>query len=345
VKKLLRLLAVVVVATVAGGLLTACDASPYAAVVNGTVIKETSVNQLLAQGDRSVPYLDLQETIYQQSTGRSVGLVGTGSGTHTRSWAAMELTDLIQAALVHQAVVATHRQPRAALRQAALSVLQAELTPAGIATVAPSLRDQLAQQIAEHAAIEPSPTTISSALKQIYDQYRADFYSRVCVRQITVSVPGAAGGVNYPASLSQAEHIVAQINSPPSIFTGGSSSAASGGSITCFSQAGMQSQPVSFVKTVMGLAPGKASTPQRTGLGYTVLAVVSRRTEPFAGPVAAVLQAVILQRQPLRDKVLLGLDARARVKVQSAYGTWFPGGPGVDPGVIAPSVTNRVPGG
>jgi hypothetical protein len=345
VNKLPRLLAGALAAALAGGLLGACDASPYAAVVNGTVIKQTALNQTIRYGDQSRYYLALEETIHDQATGQTINLAGQGSGTHSLAWADLELTDLIQSSLIRQAVTAGHRQPSSSLLDAARGVLQAEVTVAGMASLPPSFRDQLVDQIAEHAAIEPAPTgQTATAIRQIYQHYRPDFYSQVCVRQITVSVTNPSGGINYGASLARARQVVAQFNATASAPSSGSGVDQLGGSFTCYSLAQMESQPVSFVNAVMKLAPGRASQPQRSGLGYNLTAVTSRRTLPFDGAVARAIYAVILQRQPLADTAVRRLDARARVKVLPAYGTWFKGSKTVAPGVIPPKVSERVPG-
>ncbi len=343
--KLPRLLAGALAAALAGGLLSACDASPYAAVVNGTVIKQTALNQTISYGDASRYYLDLEETIHDEATGQTVDLAGQGTGTHSLAWADLQLTDLIQAAVIHQEVVATHRQPGAATLDAARGVLQAEVTPAGIASIPSAFRDQLVEEIAEHAAIEPVPTgQTATAIRQIYSHYRADFYSQVCVRQVTISVTSASGGINFGASLSRARQVASQFDAASQASSGGSGAGQLGGSFTCYSLAQMQSQPVPFVDAVMKLAPGRAAPPQRTGLGYSVTAVASRRTLPFSGAVARAIYAVILQRQPLADAALRRLDARARIKVLAAYGTWFTGSRAVPPGVRPPTVSSRVPG-
>lgn len=337
--KFLRLVAGALAAVLAGGLLSACDSSPYVAVVDGSVIKETALNQELANGDRSLAYLELVESIHQQSTGQSVALVGSGTGTRSKAWVALQLTELIQAAIVHRAVAARGQLPDAAMLDAARGVLEAEMTPTGFAAVPASYRDVLVRRLAEHAELE-QPGGDAPQLQQIYQQYRADFYSQVCVRQVPVTVTKPDGRVDVPGSLAAARRVLAQFGRTHTFPGSGP-----GGSVKCYSQADVEAQSPGFVTTVMGLAPGQAGITRRASPGYDVVAVVSRRTEPFAGDVARVLETVILQRQPYVDAALLALDARARVTVDPAYGTWSSGGNGKVPGVVPPRVAPSTPGG
>lgn len=338
------MLAGLAVAVLAGGLVTACNTSPYAAVVNGDAIAQTALNQELSYGDRSLAYLELVESIHQQATGQTVGLSGAGSGTHTKAWVALQLTGLIQDRLISQDLAARHQQPGTAMLDAARGVLEAEMTPAGIVSVPAAFRDELVARIARHAEIEPASGASAAGFQQLYSHYRADFYTQVCVRHVTVSVLSPGGGVDYARSLADARTIASSFDSTAKVPAAGSGLGQVNNGYNCYSQAEMQAMPVSFVKTVMGLAPGRAAPPRRTGLGYQVIAVVSRRTEPFAGPVARALEAVILQRQPQLDGPLLALEHKAHVKVDSAYGTWTKGSRGVAPGVIPPSVSPSTPG-
>lgn len=343
-KRLSRTLTGAVAAVLAAGVFSACNSSPYAATVSGTVIPQTALNQQLAYADQAPIYQQLMETIEQQSTGNTVAVAGSGSGTHNKAWVALELTQLVQATIIHQAVVARHLQPGTAMLHAARGVLEAEMTPTAFAGVPSAFRDQLVQQVAEHAQLE-QPSSDLSQLKQIYDQYTPDFYTQVCVRQISVTVTSPDGSIDFPASLAEAKDITSQFDSTSTVPSSSGTSGVSGGALTCYSQAQMQDQAPSFITTVMALPPGRAATPKKTGLGYDVVAVVSRRSEPFSGDVAKALQAVILQRQPTTDHAVLALNAKAHVDVNPTYGSWRPGSPKSSPAVVPPSVPASTPGG
>lgn len=338
-KRPFRVLAGVLAAAIAGGALTACDTSPYAATVNGTVIKQTALNQELSYSDASPAYLDLVETIQQQTTGSATPPAGQGSGTHSKAWVDLQLTQLVQAAIVHQALVAQHKLPGQAMLGAARGVLEAELTPSGVSSMPTAYRDQLVQRLAEHAEIE-QPGSNTAQMQQIYNQYKADFYTQVCVRQMSVTVLSPSGSIDFAASSSKASQIVSQINATHNVS--GAASQSGGGAVACYTQAQMQDLSPKFITTVMGLAPGTAAKPQKTGAGYDVIAVTSRNSEAFSSEVARALFAAVIK--PSADTAMLALDARAHVKVSRDYGTWNPGGHGATPGVVPPAVPASTPG-
>lgn len=335
-------------AVVAAGTLAGCNTSPYAASVNGTLIKQTALNQEIVYGDQSPAYVQLLENISQQVTNTPVLFTGDGSGSHSTQWSALELTNLVEAQVIHQAVAARGIQPGANLLDAARGVLEAAMGPTGFAGVPAAYRDQLVQRLAEHAALEQSApgvstNTAAAQLQQVYQQHLADFYRQVCVRQISVSVDATNGTVDFQASLIAADQIVSDYG------TGGLSRALSaqvtGGNVTCYSQANLESLGTGFLTTVMGLAPGQAARPQQTSFGYNVVAVLSRDTEPFAGPVNQAFEALILELEPAADPPVLALERQARVQVDPAYGTWDAGAPGgAAPGISPPSAPAKAPG-
>ena len=341
----MSLLAGAAVALVAGAGLTGCNSAPYAATVNGTEISQTALNQEIAYGDKSLPYVDLVETIQTQVTGSQVAFTGAGSGTHSIQWTDLELDNLIQAAIIHAAVVARGEQPGPAMLDAARGVLEAEMSPTGFAQVPAAYRDELVRRLADHAELE-QPGADAPQLTQVYHQYLADFYTQVCVRQISVAVTKNHGSPDGAASLAAAQQIASRFNLVHSLPAAGAlGPGVSGGALTCYSQASLESRPPAFMTTVMGLAPGRASAPQKTRSGYDVVAVVSRNTEAFGGPVARALEAVILQREPFVDTAIVSLEERAHVKVDPAYGHWDSGtSKGTVPQIIPPSVPPATPG-
>jgi hypothetical protein len=345
VRRPFRCLISALAAVAAAGALAACDTSPYAATVNGVTIPQTALNREIASSDASPAYVGLVEGIYQQATGANVTFAGVGTDTHSTQWAALALNNLVQAAIIHQAVVARGLQPGTAMLDAARGVLEAEMSPTGFAAVPAAYRDELVQRVAEHAELE-QPGADAAQLQQVYQQYRADFYSRVCVRQISVSVAGTNGSVDLPASQSAATRIVSAYDSGGSAAVNRlAAGEITGGTVNCLSQADLEAQPASFITTVMALAPGRAAAPQRTSFGYNVVAVLSRTTEPFGGDVARALEAVILQREPFVDSAVVGLTERAEVRVNPAFGSWSDGHQGRSvPSVVPPAAPANAPG-
>jgi hypothetical protein len=341
------LLAGAAAAVVAGAALTACNSAPYAATVNGTEISQTALNQEIAYGDQSRAYMDLVQTIQTQATGNRVVPTGAGSGTHTIAWADLELDNLVQAAVIHAAVVADGERPGAAMLDAARGVLEAEMSPAGFAQVPVAYRDDLVRRLAEHAELE-QPGADAAQLQQVYSHYLADFYSQVCVRQISIAVGRGQQRLDPATGLALASEIGVKYDAGGyslATLPGAIGRGVSGGGLTCYSQAALEARGGRFMTTVMGLAPGRASAPLRTSAGYDVVAVVSRDTEPFGGPVARALEAAILEREPFIDSAVVTLEERAHVDVEPSYGRWDSGATdGTIPGIVAVPVPAAAPG-
>jgi len=342
VRRSFRCFAGAVAAVVATGALAACNASPYAANVNGTTIDQTALNQEIAYGDRSPAYVDLVQAIASQVTGSTVSFVGDGTGTHNTDWSALELTNLVQARIIHQAVVAQGDEPDGADLDAARGVLEALLGVPGFTGIPVAYRDQLVQRLAEHASLEV-PGSDVAVLRQAYDQRLADFYTQVCVRQIAVSVTATSGAIDYPSSFAAAQRIVGDYDAGP--VGRALASQVTGGTVQCYSQADLETLATPFVTTVMTLAPGQAASPVKTSFGYNVVAVVSRSTEPFAGAVARALQAALYAFEPGMDVPLLALEQAAHVKVERSYGSWNGQATAQAlPGVVPPSAPAAAPG-
>jgi hypothetical protein len=160
----------------------------------------------------------------------------------------------------------------------------------------------------------------------------------VCVRQASVSVSGANGGIDFSASATQAATVARQLVAAPS----GSSSGGTGSS-NCYTHEQLDAQSASFINTVVKLAPGQAAI-QRTGYGYQVTLVSSRQTQPLSGAVAKVLTTLVYDlEQPSSDTTLRSLLARTRVKVNPAYGKWFPGSTTTLASVVAPTASASTP--
>ncbi|MGH9076230.1 MAG: hypothetical protein ACRDY0_02040 [Acidimicrobiales bacterium] len=320
-------------AAVVAGLAGACSASPWAATVDGVTIPQAALDQELAYTADSPAYVRLEQDITLQSTSDTVSFSGAGPGTHSAAWTALALTNLVQAQVVHHALAGAgggRAGPGPGRLAAARGVLEALMGQAGFSGLPPAFGDRIVTRLADHASLEPADQ-VAPQLQQVYEQRLADFYRQVCVRQVSVAVEARGGSVDFGASRAAAlRQSQAQL---------------SGGTVTCYTQAEMESLGSRLRTTVMALAPGQVSVPVRTSQGYYVVAVVSRDTEPYAGPVAQALETVLLQLEPTLDTPLLGLEARARVRVDPTYGTWDRGQRnGGVPGVGPPATATRVPG-
>jgi hypothetical protein len=193
------------------------------------------------------------------------------------------------------------------------------------------------QSLADHADLEtPLPT---ATLQPLYADFKAEFYTQVCVTQASVSVAGPNGAVDFAASQTQASALAQQLSSGGAKSTG----AATGGASTCYTHVQLDAQSAALIDTVVSLAPGHAVS-QKTTYGYQVTAVTSRQTQPLAGPVAQVLTTLVYELgQPNGDTVLRRLESQAHVKVNVTYGSWHPPNGTTPASVVAPSASPATP--
>lgn len=293
-------------------LLSACDASPTVATVNGTRIKQAQLYQNLKYIADSPGFLG------QDQSGKNVPAVIDGS--YSKQVVTWELTQMITSEIVHQQVVGSHQKPSPPLLQAARSAFEGYY-PNGLFYSFPApFRDELVAALADRAQLE-QPINDPVALQSYYQRMRPDFYEQVCVRQVDAVVNGSNGAVDDSASLAKAKALSSDLNSGNPNATGQAA-----GSLNCYSQAQLEARSPGFRRTVMSLAPGHAADPQKSGNGYTVIAVQSRKDTPYDTNVQKVITALALQQQPPNaqpsDTTINSLLAKAKVSVQPAYGTW-----------------------
>ena len=310
------LVAVAALATTA----SACDSSPFAAVVGSATIKQTALNaQLRTQTSNKAYVAAFNQSARQR--GQNVSTNGDGTGTYGNAYVASVLSTMVIDAAVHQASVASVQPPAAPLIAAARAVEEA-LSGSVWLEFPATFRDARVYSDAEHDALEPTTLSLSQ-LYQAYSQAKAYFFARVCIRQVTVAVANANGSVDQPASLSAATSIASSYNLTQRIpaltqYVGG----VSGGAITCYTPAQLEATGTTLFTRVLALGPGQAAAPQRAAYGYNVLAVESRVNQPFGPAVQRALSVIIEQLNGQPDPVLTRLLARTHVKVNQAYGTW-----------------------
>jgi hypothetical protein len=293
---------------------SACDTSPVAATVGSQQIKQTALNAQLRALSGDQTYVAAAE-----SSGATV--TGDSPGTWNSSWVADVLSTQVYSAAASQYVAKHGIQPGDDVLAAARGLGEALSGDVWLSFPA-SYRDQLTQLYADLAQVAPAPTDVA-ALMSVFDQYRADFFTEVCVRQQAFSVTGANGAIDFPASLAAAQAAV----------TGGG---LQGGTLTCYSQAEFETQPKEFVHTVKALAPGQAQAPQRTEYGYSVLGVDSRQSEEFTPAVQAVLGLGVNNGQAF-NAALTHVLSQTRVQINPQYGTWQPASSSGPPQVVPPT--------
>jgi hypothetical protein len=282
--------------------LTACDASPYAAKVNGHVITVNSFNHTLASWSSN-------QAVAQSFQQGGVNVVGTGGrGTYSTNFASQVLTTIVNAAIIHQ-YLASSGHPATSEQQITARAV-AEVQDAQIwGQLSPSLRDFLVQELADEGALTQAPTDLST-VQSDFQVIRPNLFSSVCVIEASAFNLAEAQSISSSGPVNGADH--------------------------CYDQTSLDERPAAFQSAVRGLAaPGDVSQPIKTSYGWVVAKLVSRATLSLDAQVAQVLTA--RQSAPPAVQTLL---TSAHVRVNPAYGTWSNGqvNPPVSP--LAPPTTS-----
>jgi hypothetical protein len=305
---------------------TGCDSSPYAASVNGQVIKETALNRqldLLASNKKFIT-----DTIEASTAddGEGIQVTGQANGSYTAAWSADVLTAMVTAEVVHQHLVRANALPDAAQLAMARAVDSADYSgDLAWYRFSPEVRSIIVQRDAELARVVPVDTKITAAqLKGLYEsKLQTSLFTNVCVRDVDVDVDGAGGGIDYPASLAKAKALVSAIDAAG---VSGAGAQSFGGSVTCYSHALFEQQSLGLIGTVLGIKAGSAAAPKKSEDGYQVFAVTKRTLVPyglaFVKAVSALVQVDSINSGGSTLPALETLVAEAHVKVDPAYGTW-----------------------
>lgn len=320
---------------------TACSGSPEAASVNGQVISEDALNQQLQQLAMSPAYalaFDNQQKTetsqlleegavpsgYQSPT---VAGSGSGPGNYGQAWSATVLNGLIYQAVIGQKVASEHRTASPAAVAAAFEAEQAA-NPQLWRQFPPGLRTALARVDAEHAMIEPAPSaTTTKDDEQFYNKYRDDFWSRVCLKEVDVTVVSSStGNVNWAASAREAQATVAA-------FEHGQ---VTSGQFYCLGPDQLLERGTTFSAQVGALPVGQAMALKGND-AYQVVYVSSKDTLAWDATTQAVVNVVYslggamalgALLVPLTgDTTLVKLMDEAKVKLSPSYGEWAPDPP------------------
>ncbi len=308
------------VSLVAGG----CDSSPFAASINGQVVSSTVLDSQLRQFGANPYYVKLAK---QGVVSAPVTVAGAGSGSYSAKFAGGVLTQMVVATAAHRYLASTHRVPAAGQYAATRTVDGVLYGPGAWDGFSPAFRTTIVNRDADLALVEPNGIS-AAQLRTALGDYSTQLFSEVCARTVAANVNAADGTVDFPASLTEAEAVAARIQASPTT--------AQQGSQTCYSAAGLESQPLSFVLTVLDLATGRAAPPRRTADGYTVTVVTRRTLLPADLSLARAFTVAVNQNRGTTAQAVSGLLRRARVKVNPAYGAWK-AGTGGGYSVVTPS--------
>jgi hypothetical protein len=271
-------------------LVSACDASPYAANVNGQVITQLALNTQLKEYAANEAFVTALT-----SNGNNLPVTGAGGpGTYDISFVNTILTRLVVDMIVRQHLVATNSLPPPDSYVAARAVWQ--LTGSAYwSKFSPSIRSSLVEQTADFGQLVPDSTLAAnqSTIQQAYTQLEPYLFSELCVDQASAF------------TLSAAQALVA--------------SGVATGTNVCFDQVEMELQPEAFQSAVRQLQVGQVSQPIQVSYGYVVAKLTSRQSPGNSPPVQRVIySATSMQGIP----GLAPLATAARVRINPAYGTW-----------------------
>lgn len=330
-----RLFALGAVAAAVSVAAAGCDSAPSAASINGQVIKQTTLQAELRGRAANKAYVDAVDQAGTQSGGPTVA--GLSPASYSSGFAAGVLDQIVEDGAIHQYLVAHNDLPPASALAAARGV---EEVGAGAywQGFPSSIRDEFVAALADRAQIEPRPTSTADA-RNAFMSHQANFFSRVCTRQITVSVLAPGGAIDFAASKSKSEHIQNDFNA--GMLAGDTG----GGSVTCYSQARLEDQSQALFNEVLSLGPGQAAAPVKSGDGYNVLAVDSRDLQTFTPDTAAVLAfALNSSTQNGYTPALVRVLQATKVTVNPAFGIWNPSQLAVQTSAVPGEIARKLGG-
>lgn len=294
-KRAFRLLSLAGALGAASLSLTACDASPYAAVINGHTISVNSLTHQLAAFTSNrvfVSQFDSSNSPAQGGDGSTVGGTG-GAGTYSTKFVSEVLSAMIETQAVHQHVVATGNQPTADEVIAARAV-NGYIRASYWNKFPREVKDFFVETLADQAALTAAPTD-SSSLQTPFSDIQPFLFSNICVAEATAFDQAAA------QSIISSNHV--------------------NGAVVCFNQADLETQAPAFQDAVRKLTTvGDISPAIKTSYGYQVLQLTRRDSPGFSVGVQKVIAAAETPPQAIS-----GIISSAHVKVNPRYGTWANG--------------------
>jgi hypothetical protein len=318
-----RLLAGIAAVLTVSLVATGCDSSPFAASINGQVIKQTALNAEIRALAGNPSYVKLAETGGYVAKD-AVTIAGVTSGTYSAKWTSGVLDSIVIGAVVHQHLERTHHLPGPGQLAATRAVDALLYGPAAWDRFSPSFRSTIVGRDADLAMVEPSVVS-PTALQSFFGEYGPYLFSSVCVRTVTIDVDNTTGGVDYAASASKAAAVVAAIDAAPT--------APAGGSVACYTAAQLETLSRPFVSRVLPIKTGTAAAPETTADGSQVTAITSRALIPSGAALGQAYTVAVNASQGRTAALVAGLLRAAHVKINPLYGTWD-GGATV-PGIVS----------
>lgn len=307
-----RLLSPVSLVGVTALSLSACSLTPYAAVVNGTVVSQQSLNSTLAA--------IAGNSAYASRLGFSGPLRGPSPGTYDSNFAAQVLDQQVFFTVVEQ--LAKNKGLRLPSGERTSISAAAESSAGGrnaFLALPRSYRSQLLSEYAAQTELEAYAGHVNltpGAARAYYSSHPAAF-SRICSSTILLSSASQAASVRKEILAGTPFASAARkdsLNQP---------TAANGGAVGCGVPAQYSQVFGAQVASDLSSAPvGAVSAPVQTSSGWQLFEVTSRRLETYAQVEPYVQQVQLAATFPAFGAMLQRALAAARVKVNPAYGRW-----------------------
>ncbi len=288
--------------------------SPYAAVVNGSEISQSQLNEALSANAADTGYVC---TIEAGGTSR---VVGAGDGTYNASFSAEVLSILIQDQVIRQEISRLGLSEPASLGPVALAQLEAATSPSSacVATGAsiihafapPYRRQVLGFQVDEDVlAAHLANAQLTPGGLGGFESSHKDETTLACISAIIVRTRAEAALLRLQLLRGASFAALARAHS---IDT---STAAQGGTVGCLPDSDFR-PPLDTI--IAALTPGRVSRPIPFSSEWLLLLLTQRR--PMT--VAQVVSSLLTEEQSKLSRVLDSLIRSAKVEVDSQYGTW-----------------------
>jgi hypothetical protein len=288
--------------------------SPYAAVVNGSVISQSQLSEALSTVVNNAGY---------KCTIASSGLTsiaGAGEGTYSATFGATVLSILIQDRVAHQEVERLGLAEPSALEPAALAQLQAAYTPASgcpgsgasvLAAFSPYYRELLVRfQLDEDAlSAHLAGTTLEPGPLGTYVAHHKNAMMMACVSVIETGTKATALSLRSEILGGASFAVVAKAHSVDSTTAPG------GGVIGCIPDEDFNA-PLN--KVIAGLTVGRVSSPVAFSSSWLLLLVSQRKPETSQ----QLIPSLVTQEVSALNTLIPRLLGSAKVEVDPQYGTW-----------------------
>lgn len=295
---------------------SACQLSPYAAIVNGQVISQQAVTSELDAIAVNTAYVQSLETGAQPVLVQGQG----SSASHSFNTRFVDdiLSRQISFALISQQVAKRHLVITPSdLTLARTDVADSVGGPKVFAAFPKAYQDTLVRDSAELTALESALAKVpvgEAALRRYYDAHRSQFRN-ICASIIVVGTQAQANQVL--AALAKGASFASLATSVSQDPT----TRASGGQVGCGPAAAFASHyGAALASTVQHLSSGQVGKPVSTPVGWIVPEVTSVVQLSFSQATPEIRGTLLNPSSPAVVRLIGALQRQAKVTVDPRYG-------------------------